>query len=328
MNRTINHWLACAVALTAAPALADVSWDFASPYPAFSYHGANAEMFIREVAEATGGAVRITHHPGASLYAAPEIKRAVRTEQIAIGELLVSAMENDHPIFGIDSVPFLANDFDRAELLWLASREATKEQLASQGLTLLYGVSWPGQGLFTRGPIESAEDLRGSRMRIQNPATAAMAETFGAEATTVESADIPQGMETGIINVFITSASTGADMVAWDYSTHFYDLNAYVPKNVTYINTRLFESLPQDQQEAIMIAAAAAEARGWAMMKVEVREKQAALCANLECPEVPEALAADLEQIGRLLTDRWLTLAGDEGQSVVERYRALLEAME
>lgn len=327
MKRNMTASLACAVALTSAPALADVSWDFASPYPGFSYHGANAELFIQEVADATDGGVTISHHPGASLYAAPEIKRAVQTEQIAIGELLLSAMENDHPIFGIDSIPFLANDFERAELLWLASREATAEKLAEQGLTLLYGVSWPGQGLFTRGPIESAEDIRGNRMRIQNPATAAMAEMFGAEATTVESADIPQGMETGIINVFITSASTGTDMVAWDYGTHFYDLMAYIPKNVTYINTSLFESLPPAQQEAIMTAAAAAEARGWAMMEYEVLEKQATLCENLTCPEVPEAFAQELEEIGQVLTDRWLELAGDEGEEIVERYRAILSAM-
>lgn len=327
MKHDMIKLLACVAALGAAPAFADVTWDFASPYPGFSYHGANAEIFIQDVASATDGAVTINHHPGASLYAAPQIKRAVQTEQVAIGELLVSAMENDAPIFGIDSIPFLASDFDRAYLLWLASRELTAQKLEEQGLTLLYGVSWPGQGLYTRGPIASVNDLSGGKMRIQNPATAAMAEMFGAQATTVESADLPQGMETGIIDMFITSASTGADMVAWDYSTHYYDLNAYVPKNVTYINTKLLESLPQDQQEAIMIAAAAAEARGWAMMEVEIREKQANLCANLECPEVPEALLSELEVIGATLTERWLTLAGEEGAEVVARYRALVDAM-
>jgi TRAP-type C4-dicarboxylate transport system substrate-binding protein len=327
MNFKMSKWVACAIALSVSPAVADVTWDFASPYPGFSYHGVNAERFIREVSDATGGAVTINHHPGASLYAAPEIKRAVQTEQIAIGELLVSAMENDAAIFGIDSIPFLATDFDSAYLLWLASRELTEAKLAEQGLTLLYGVSWPGQGLYTRREINSVSDLRGGKMRIQNPATAAMAEMFGAQATTVESADLAQGMETGVIDMFITSASTGSDMVAWDYSTHFYNLNAYVPKNVTYINTKLLQSLPQEQQESIMIAAAAAEARGWAMMEVEIREKQANLCEGLQCAEVSETLLSELEEIGSVLTERWLTLAGEEGAEVIARYRALVDAM-
>jgi len=313
-----------ALAGLVAPTASAVSWDFASPYPSFNFHGRNAQIFIEEVARVTEGEVEINYHGGASLYALPEIKRAVRTQQIAIGELLMSTMENEDPIFGIDAIPFLANDFDRAEALWAVTREAVTERLAEQGLTLLYAVSWPGQGLFTQMPIDSVAGFEGLKMRIQNPSTAAMAEMFKAVPVRVESADIPQAMETGIIEAFFTSGSTGADKKAWDYVTHFYDVMAYVPKNVTFINTDLLESLPSAQQEAIMAAASAAEARGWAMMENEIRMKQATLCAEVTCPDpIPATLQSDLREIGAELTARWLETAGAEGKAMIDHYEAL-----
>ena len=321
--------IGCIMSLMALPAASDeVTWDFASPYPSFNFHGRNAQIFIGEVEAATEGNVTVNYHGGASLYALPEIKRAVQTEQIAIGELLISTMENEDPIYGIDSIPFLANDFDRAKLLWDASRDAITERLAEDGLTLLYAVTWPGQGLFTQEAIESIADLDGSKMRIQNPATAAMAELFNTVPVRVESADIPQAMETGIIEAFITSGSTGADKKAWDYITHFYDVMAYVPKNATFINTALLESLPEDQQDAIMAAAAAAEARGWTMMEQEIRAKQALLCENVTCPSpIPATLAAELKAVGEDLTSRWLESAGEDGEEILQRYHALVGAM-
>lgn len=317
------------LALASGSALADVKWDFASPYPSQSYHGVNARQFIKDVEEATKGAVKISHHANASLIALPEIKRAVQTRQVAIGEIMISAMENDNPIYGIDAVPFLTTNFDQAYYLWQASREAIADELAKQGMTLLYGVTWPGQGLFTKEPIASAADLRGKKMRIANPATAAMAEYLSTSGTTVEAADLAQAMETGILDMFFISASTGTDIIAWDFTTHYYDVNAWIPKNVTYINTSLLESLPLEQQEAVMTAAAAAEGRGWELAKSEVRQKQATLCANLTCPEtIPAQLNEDLQKMGEVLTERWIARAGDEGQKAVHRYRAIAEAMQ
>lgn len=328
MRSLLSATFVGAFTLVSTVAMAEVTWDFASPYPSFNFHGRNAQIFIDEVARTTDGEVTINHHGGASLYALPEIKRAVQTRQIAIGELLVSTMENEDPIFGVDSIPFLANDFESAKALWEASREEISARLADQGLTILYGVSWPGQGLFTQEPIDSVTDLSGKKMRIQNPATAAMAELFGAVPVRVESADIPQAMETGIIEAFITSGSTGADKKAWDYITHFYDVMAYVPKNVTFVNTQMLESLSEEQQNAILAAAAAAEARGWWMMEKEIEEKQATLCSNVTCPSpIPPELSAELEEVGQQLTDRWLEKAGADGEAILAKYRAQMNPM-
>ncbi|MCG6121901.1 MAG: TRAP transporter substrate-binding protein [Microvirga sp.] len=310
-------------ALFATSVSAQTTWDFASPYAALGFHVQNAEIFAAEVDRVTGGEVKITVHGGASLYALPEIKRAARTEQIAIGELVMSTMENEDPIFGVDAIPFLANDFKSARILWEVSRDAVSERLEAQGLTLLYGVSWPGQGFFTKQPVESAADFAGKKLRTLNPSTALMAEALGAVPVRVESADLPQAMETGVVDAFSTSASTGADSSAWDYIDYFYDINAYIPKNVTFINTDMLNALSPENRDAVIAAAAAAEARGWLMMEYDLAQKQAALCAEVECPDpLPAQLVSDLQELGASMAETWIANAGPDGQAIIDRYNA------
>ena len=97
-----------------ARAAAQTKWNLPAAYPADNPHTENLAAFAKDVADATGGKLQITLHAGASLFKAPEIKRAVATGQAQIGEVLISMHENEDPIFGIDVVPFLATSFDDA----------------------------------------------------------------------------------------------------------------------------------------------------------------------------------------------------------------------
>ena len=45
--------------------------------------------------------------------------------------------------------------------------------------------------------------------------------------------------------------------------THFYDTQAWIPKNVTFVNKAAFDALDKPTQDAMLKAAATAEARGW-----------------------------------------------------------------
>ena len=147
--------------------------------------------------------------PGASLFKAPEIKRAVQSGQAQIGEILISGYSNEDPIFGVDSVPFLATSYADARKLWKASRKATEERFAKQGMKVLYAVPWPPQGIYTNKPLTSVADMKGLKMRAYNPATSKIAELVGAQPVTVQAAELAQAMTTGVVNANITSGATG-----------------------------------------------------------------------------------------------------------------------
>ena len=249
--------------LMAAPAMAQTKWNLPAAYPADNFHTENLNAFAKDVADATGGKLQVTVHGNASLFKAPEIKRAVQTGQAQAGEVLMSLHENEDPVYGLDVVPFLATSFDQAKKLWDVQKPAIEKKFASQGLMLLFAVPWPPQGIFAKKDINTVEDLNGVKWRSYNPGTARIAELVGAQPVTVQAADLPQALATGVVNTFMTSGATGYDSKVWESLSHFYDTQAWIPKNVTFVNKAAFDALDKPTQEALLKAARTAEDRGW-----------------------------------------------------------------
>lgn len=174
-----------AFALASAPAFAHTKWNLPSAYPATNFHTENLAQFAKDVEANSGGKLTITLHPGATLFKAPEIKRAVQTGQAEAGEVLVSLLENEDPVFGLDVVPFLATSYSDAKKLYAASKPAMQKKLESQGILLLYSVPWPPQGIYAKKDINSIADLKGLKWRAYNVGTTRIAELAGAQAVTV-----------------------------------------------------------------------------------------------------------------------------------------------
>ncbi|WP_235923996.1 TRAP transporter substrate-binding protein [Pseudoroseicyclus tamaricis] len=319
---TTARLIAGLLAATAVPAAAE-TWDMPTPYGDTVFHTQNIMEFAEDVAEATDGELEITVHSAGSLFAHPEIKDSVRRGLAPIGEVLMSRLENEDPLFGIDSVPFLAASYDEAEALWAASRPAIEEKLAEQGLTLLFAVPWPGQSLYTQGPVESVADMEGTAFRAYNTATERLATLMGAVPTQIETGDIPTAFATGRADAMITSPSTGVSSQAWDFVSTYTELQAWLPKNMVIVNTSSFEGLPEEVQTAVMEAAEAAETRGWEMSEAETEAQIAALTENgMEVMEPSETLSAELAEIGETMSAEWSEQAGEEGQAVIDAYRA------
>ena len=172
--------------------------------------------FAKDVETATGGKLKITVHPAASLFKAPEIKRAVATGQAQMGEVLLSIHENEDPMFGADVVPFLATSFPEAMKLYKASKPAIEKKLAAQGLMLLFAVPWAPQGIYTKKDLNSVADMKGLKWRAYNVGTTRIGELVGAQPVTVQAAELPQALATGIVNSFMSSGGTGYDSKVWE----------------------------------------------------------------------------------------------------------------
>src|SRR5438477_7808600 len=205
MSQHRLHFVARAVVALLAFALsgwatAQTKWDMPTAYPPSNYHTENIAQFVADVDTATAGKLKITVHNNASLFKANEIKRAVQGNQAQIGEILISGYANEDPLFGVDSVPFLATSYLDAPKLWKASRKALDDRFAKQGLQILYAVPWPPQGIYSNKPINTAADMKGLKMRTYNPATSRVAELLGAQPVTIQMAELTQAMATGAVN--------------------------------------------------------------------------------------------------------------------------------
>jgi TRAP-type C4-dicarboxylate transport system substrate-binding protein len=324
--RTLTTALLGATGLLAATqgTMAQTKWNLPAAYAIDNPHTVNLLAFAKDVGDATGGKLQITVHAAASLFKAPEIKRAVQTGQAQAGEVLISIHENDDPIFGVDVIPFLATSYPEARKLWLASKADVEKKLAAQGLMVLFAVPWGPQGIYAKKDINTLEDMKGLKWRAYNVGTSRIAELVGAQPMTIQVAELPQALATGQVNAFMTSGSTGYDTKAWESMSHYYDTQAWIPKNVTFVNKAAFDALDKPTQDAVLKAAAVADTRGWQLAEEKAGWYLEQLKAhNMKVLPPSPALKAGLQKVGETLTADWLKRAGPEGEAIVAAYKKM-----
>ncbi|MDQ2080358.1 TRAP transporter substrate-binding protein [Xanthobacteraceae bacterium Astr-EGSB] len=324
MRRTLALALGVAAVLAAAPASAQTKWNLPAAYPADNPHTETLTAMAKQIAEATGGKLVITVHAGASLFKAPEIKRAVATGQAQAGEVLASIHENEDAIYGIDVVPFLATSYADSKKLYFASKPVLEKKLAAQGLMLLYAAPWAPQGLYTKKDINSVEDLKGLKWRSYSVGTARIGELVGAQSVTVQAAELAQALATGVVNALMTSGSSGYDAKIWETIDHYYDLQAWIPKNIVFVNKAAFDALDKPSQAAVLAAAKRAEDHAWAIWPDKANWYLDQLKAKGMKVQPPSpALRDGLKKVGDQLTADWLKRAGADGQAVIDAYKKM-----
>jgi len=314
--------IALALAFASGSAVAQTKWDMPTPYSDGEFHTRNVRQFVEDAQKAAGGKLELVVHSNGSLIKHPDILRAVSTGQVNIAEFLLGQFGNEDPVFNADNVPFLAAGYDAAWKLYQAQKPVLEKSLEKRGLKLLYSVAWPGQGIYTKEPLKSVDDLKGTKFRTYSPLTARLAELLGASPTVVQVPEVPQMFATGAIHAMITSSATGTSTKAWEFVKNYYKTSAMHPKNVVVANQRGFSRLPKDQQDALVKAAASAEKRGWEMSKAREQEGNETLAKNGMSVRDPDAaMKAAFAKIGQQMAAEWEKAAGADGQEILKRYR-------
>jgi TRAP-type C4-dicarboxylate transport system substrate-binding protein len=317
--------LAAAVALTIAGATAARAekWDMPMAYPATNYHSENGAAFAKCVTGGTGGKLEIVTHPGGSLFAGNDIKRAVQTGQAPIGERLLSAHANENPLYGVDSIPFLATSFAESDKLWKVAEPAIAKALDAQNLIYVYSVPWPPQGFYFKKEVNSVADMKGIKFRAYNAATARIAALAGMVPVQIEAAELSQALATGVADAFISSGSTGVDSKVWESLNHFYDVQAWLPRNVIFVNKSSFNALDAATKKIVMDCGAQAATRGEAMAtKLSSQYLKTLADHGMKVAPPGAKLKADLKGLGAIMTKEWIKSAGDKGKAIIDAYEA------
>ena len=325
MTKTI---LAATTALGGALALMTgaahaAKWDMPMAYAASNFHSENGATFAKCVTDKTGGELEITTHPSGSLFKGGEIKAAVEQGQVNIGERLLSAHANENPLYGIDSVPFLATSFDDSVKLYETAKPELEKALDEDGLKLLYSVPWPPQGLYFKKEVKSLEDMKGLKFRAYNAATSRLAELAGMQPTQIEAAEVQQAFSTNAVESMISSGATGYDRKVFDAGvTNYYEVDAWLPRNTVFVNKGSFDALPDAQKTALTDCAAEAEARGLQASKDYTQFTYDGLRkGGMTVEPASDALKGELQGIGKTMTDEFLASAGETGKAIVDAFK-------
>lgn len=305
----------------AAAAATTRTWRLATGYPAEGFHGRNIEQFAQDVKAATGGTLLIEVHPGGKLAKLPEIFPGVQEARFEAGEILLSAVAGKLPMAGVDAIPFVVGGYGDAQRLAELARRPIDDNARALGLRVLFDVPWPPQGLYANRPLRGIGDLRGLRMRTYNETTRRFASYVQAKAVEVSAVDLPAALKNGQVDAMITSAATGVDSQAWTGMKHFYDVNAWIPKNAVVVSAAVFDSLAPEQRQAVLASAQQAQQRGWQMSEEAAREAKQALAGHGMGVEAPgPILTRELKRLGEKFSLEWIRATNGLGNAVFLPY--------
>ena len=324
MKQNIKLMAATAVAMMMSSQAFAEKWDMPMAYAATNFHSEHGVIFAEKVKKYTNGALEITTHPGGSLFKGGEIKRAVQTGQAPIGERFMSAHANEAPLLGWDNLPFLATTYADNDKLWAAAKDKVNAQLADLNLVALYTCPWPGQGFYFKKPVMSSADTQGIKFRSYNAATATFAKELGMLPVQVEAAELSQALATGVAEAFISSGSTGYDRKVWEHLTHYYKVNAWLPRNYVIINKGIYEGLSNDIRSALHKAAdetgaacsaKSAELANWYFEQLEAN--------GMKVEDAGTGFLKELKAIGAKMQADWLDSVGADGKAIVDAYNKM-----
>ena len=305
--------LGSCLGLGAGRARAAAQWKLATGYKPETFHTQNAELFAQDVDKATGGELRIAVHSNNSLAKLPEIFGAVQGGKAEAGEVLMAGITKEVPLAGADSVPFVLSTYKDARRLWQYQSPLIETALAEKGLVPLYAVAWPPQGLFSVKPIRTKSDFQGLKMRTYNATTVRIAELLGATPVDVAAPDIPKALASGQIEAMITSSATGAESQVWTHAKFYYELNAWIPKNMVFAQKKAMDALSPAARKGLLDAAKAAEDRGWAMSEAALRTAVGDLKAHgMAVERLSLDLGREIGRLGERFSREWVRTVGND----------------
>jgi TRAP-type C4-dicarboxylate transport system substrate-binding protein len=311
----------CLALFSQVSSAAGIEINVATAYAADSFQTVNLQQYADEVAKATDGKVLLKVHPAGKLLKPTEIYSGVRNGKAEGGEVIMSSLAKEHPLFGMDALPFIVSGYPDARRMWDISRPAIAKVLSGHGLQLLYAVPWPPQNLYSKQQINSMKDFKGLRMRVYNPASERISQLVGATPVTIQVVDLTSAIAEGKLDLMLTSSWTGVDTKAWSNLRYYYQVNAWFPKNMVFISKKIFDQLDAETQKKLMNAAEVAEQRGWKLSQSTDREFENQLIANkIQVSAMDPYIRRYLDRIGENLAREWLKQAGNDELNVLLKY--------
>jgi TRAP-type C4-dicarboxylate transport system substrate-binding protein len=306
----------------ATSAMAETRWEMPTPYPATSFQTKNIVQFVADVAKSTNGSLKITVHSSGSMIKHADIKPAVRQGRVAIGEMLISLAADQSPIYGLDTVPFLATTYEQARKLYAVQKPYLEKKLGDEGMMLLFSVPWPPQGIVAKKEIRRLSDLKGLKFRTQNAMARRIAALAGAIPTQVDTPDLANAVASGRVDAMITTVSPDVTVKDWETLNHYHNVKVWLPRNMVFVNKAAFAALTPAQQTALLDAAKVAEDRGWKASEAEADALTKVLVANHVIVVDPgAALKSDFDtMISPVLVNEWQAAAGADGKAILNAF--------
>ena len=319
-------------AAAGAVALSRRSWGQATPINlVYSHHVPTshlihgvAEKFAEKVKQGTNGAVTISIRPASQLFNLRTSAEALQLGTLDMCWTDLGTLGNWQPQFGFVSLPFLFNNYDHVKkvLYGPIGQQVCKDAQDSLGVEVLSLGASGFRVFLSRKPIQTADDVRGLRLRVPEiPTWVEMAKSLGANPTPIPAGEIYTALQTGVVDAFEAPA---------DYmiSSKNYEVAGFVTRThhiftevSMMASARKMASLPPNVQK--VIREAAVEAVQKEMWEANLKAQQSAwneLSKLIKANPNPD-VASFRSKMGPVING-FVAKAGPKGKSLVEAVQA------
>lgn len=302
------------------PAKAETRWDLPLSSNGPTVPSRQMRSLANLAATLSGNELQINIHDAGKLMPPAEIKDAVRKGVVPIGEITLALYAGESPVYGLDSLPFVAMTYPEARRLYALQKPLLEKRLAEEGLVLLGSIPFAPLGLCARKPLTAVADLGGLRIRAYNSLTKKMALRSGGEAVPVETADLPQAFRSGVLDAFTASPVQALSRKAAIYAPYFHKIGVWIPRNAVVANKQAFDAMGAEERKALVDAAQQAEEQGWLQAQAESTQLEERLSgAGFSVVEPSQDFIAGMRVIGRGIATEWVKDLGEDGAALLDR---------
>ena len=309
------------VGLAASLLAGNIKMDLNAKYGANNFHTKGAEKFATLVKDYTKGSVDITVHPGSALIKGNPLK-AVKDGTVAMTDMFIPFTSGGGKVFGISALPFIASSYDDAFKLYQLSKPAYEKTAKKWNQKLLYSVTWPASGFYSKKELTSITDFKGVKTRTYDKNSAAFVNKAGGSAVALPWGEVYSSLRTGMVDSVVTSSSSGKDGKFWEVLSNYTKINYAYPLQAVTINLDYWNSLDKAQKEALTKAAAEIEKSQWEAVRVEEKTALETLAKNgIKITEASDSLKKELDVIANELLAEYLDGADSDIKAIFKEYR-------
>ena len=301
------------------PAQARTTWNANSVWPPGNHQTQALEQFAAMVKDVTDGDLNIVVSSGGALgFRGPELLAVVRDNLVPVSDMLISGVAGHEDLFGVVTLPFLAQNFEEAKLLNEIARPYFDKAAEKWNQKILYISPWPGAGLWTKEKVKSIGDMRGLKARTYDENGALVIEAAGGTPYALPFSEVYSSLATGMIDSVVTSTPTAVDANFWEVLNYYQPLNITIATNMVNVNLRAFNRLNEETQKALVEAGREMERIMWETVAELDREMEGISNEKgIETIPVSDELMEALVNITADIRKKYLDSASPEAREIV-----------
>jgi TRAP-type C4-dicarboxylate transport system substrate-binding protein len=265
------------------------------------------DTFRQRVLERTDGKVDISLFQFGELgLVDSDALTLARSGEFPLVELDHSKTAGDEPLFQIFGLPGLAFSIEDAMTIAEATKDLREQALADWNAVEIGMAHYnPPQGIFTKNPVHTVEDLRDLSIRVNSGVLLSSFELLDARPQIIPWGDAPAALLQGVVDGAITSPSSGIQ-VGFADTTKYMTVMPLSNRISWIMNKDVWESLSPEIQQ---ILREEADATGERIQANWNREEAgvAQLVADAGITFVPPSpeFQAEVTELLRPVWDEW-----------------------